>query len=185
MEELIDLVVHSVSSNSVDQDLKLPLDVALSKENDLLEQEVSSHGSCEKETLESENEDIADEYTQRLRILNYALQLTCCMIKSDGNVSFIFASVIPKLFQFTQYPDIPVTIPSSFFPNFTSKTTYLPWKIPKENLAERVLKLCIDCYEKQKSSAFQICGLMLPKLVRSLDLTKLEDSMKMNVLEGI
>ena len=131
---------------------------------------------------ESANETDEDK-TEKILLLMY--EIACCTIKNGENTSYTFASIIPSLFNPSYLPDIPGSLPASYFREFQTRKSHISWKINKTELAVKTLSLCVKCMEFGSSSTFQLCSVMIPKLARNLDRTELTDPEKLNALLGI
>ena len=125
-----------------------------------------------------------DEEVIQKKLLYLLLKLACTMVKQGQDVNYTFACVLPNLFARTDYPDIPQELPLSYFPKFVGKKSSLPWKLSKKMLAIDVLQFCNNCLLKTSCTSFQVCGVMIPKLVKNLDMTGLSESVKMSILHG-
>ncbi len=117
-------------------------------------------------------------------ILHLMYKLACAIVKNGEAISYTFASVLPKLFQPTYLQKIPESLPKEYFKEFKSNPSHIPWRVSKNYLARKVLKLCATCMEYRSSTSFQICSVMIPKLVKNLDRTELTDSQKLAALFG-
>lgn len=153
----------------------------------------SSHGDSIEQLLEihqEENEtstaELPVEVTLLLKLL---LKLACLQIKNGENPNYTFASVLPKLFHPTNSPRIPEHLPEKYFPVIKRlPSSVLSWKVDKSAFSVDVLKLCILCYEKRKlgtNIAFQVCSVLIPKLVKNLDRTGLTETLKFQILRGM
>lgn len=121
-------------------------------------------------------------------LLKLLVKLARMQIKNGENPNYTFASILPKLFHRTNTPPIPANLTLSFFPNVVTKNSVVPWSVDKRKFSCDVLELCISCYVTRKlrsSVVFQICGVMLPKLVKNLDRTGLVEPLKFQLLQGI
>ena len=124
-------------------------------------------------------------------LLRLLLKLAIHLVSKGENIDYPFASLLPVLFYRTDFPEIPDILPDRYFPAHIilvrNKFSVLRWRVGKYGLAVCVLELCVSCYEFRVGSnlVFQICGVMIPKLVKNLDKTGLDDGIKLNILQGI
>ncbi|XP_066932590.1 uncharacterized protein [Clytia hemisphaerica] len=137
------------------------------------------------DTLNSTREMYSDS-KDYLTLLKLLVNLACIMIKRGENINYCFASILPKLFYRSDFPVIPAHLPLKYFPRSVTRSTTLPWKVPKHMLALDTLRLCVLCYDRQlggSNMVFQICSVMIPKLIRNLDRTGLKDDVKFSILK--
>ena len=134
---------------------------------------------------------LTDEKEPQIKLvvlLKLLVKLACLQIKNGENPNYSFASILPKLFYRTNTPRIPsLSFPLSFFPDLVTKKSVIPWRVDKSIFSCEVLKLCISCYVKRKIRSnviFQICGVMIPNLVRNFDRTGLTEPLKFQLLQG-
>lgn len=120
----------------------------------------------------------------RPTLMKLLLELACSMIKTGENINYTYVSVLPRLFYRTDFPLVPQDLPLAYFPSCVNKISTLPWRVSKEKLAVKVLQLCIECLAGSICTPFQICGVMIPKLAKNLDMTGLNDTVKMDILCG-
>lgn len=118
----------------------------------------------------------------RPTLMKLLLELACSMIKTGENINYTYVSVLPRLFYRTDFPLVPQDLPLAYFPSCVNKISTLPWRVSKERLAVKVLQLCIECLAGSICTPFQICGVMIPKLAKNLDMTGLNDTVKMDIL---
>jgi len=124
-------------------------------------------------------------------LLRLLLTLANHLVRKGESIDYPFASLLPALFYRTDYPEIPDIFPDHYFPQqivrARKRASVLHWRVGKHELAVRVLELCISCYELKVGSnlVFQICGVMIPKLVKNIDKTGLSDEVKLSILQGI
>ena len=126
-----------------------------------------------------------DNLQTRTSLLCALLTLCCAMVKRNHNVNYTFASILPKLFYRTNYDPIPSDFSEDFFPEATTKKSSIVWRVNKERLAHVTLRFCEECLMRSSFTPFHVCGIMIPRLVKNLDRTKLSDQSKMNMLLGM
>ena len=125
-----------------------------------------------------------EDPNEQAKILLLLYRLACSMVKIGDNICFTYASVLPKVFEPTYLPDLPTDLPVSLFSGFVQKKSSVPWKVDKKILAARLLTLCVDSVNSETSSAFQICAIMVPKLVANLQRHDSTDEEKLSSLLG-
>ena len=62
-----------------------------------------------------------------------------------------------------------------------SYPTYISWRVDKKLLATQLLSLSTLSLENEMATPFQLCGIVLPKLVKNLDSMKFSDEEKMGL----
>ncbi|XP_065061836.1 uncharacterized protein LOC135688772 isoform X1 [Rhopilema esculentum] len=124
-----------------------------------------------------------DSVIKEINFLMY--ELACLITKKGENICYTFASVIPALCNPSYLPSVPDTLimHADLFRDFESGKTHISWKVDKKILALAALKLCVKCMKYGSSSAFQICSVMIPKLVKNLNRTLLTDEEKHDALK--
>lgn len=123
-----------------------------------------------------------------IALLKLLIKLACMQIKNGENPNYAFASILPKLFYQTNTSIIiPANVPLLFLPNVVTKKSVVPCRVDKRKFSCDVIELCISCYvtcKLRSNVVFQICGVMLPKLVKNLDRTGLVEPLKFQLLQG-
>ncbi|XP_065897600.1 uncharacterized protein [Dysidea avara] len=123
----------------------------------------------------------------RLTILQKLLELACAMIRNGDNVAYLYASSLPKLFYYTPPLDIPkdftkeklIKCLGKELPQSQSITAR--WKLDKKEFAVQLLNLAILAQDKDASSPFHICGIVVPKLVKNLEKMEFSDDEVMSL----
>ena len=138
---------------------------------------------------ESEFQDEIDSKDESMiKQINFLMyELACLTMKKGENICYTFAIVIPALCNPSYLPSVPDTLimHADLFCEFEMGKTHISWKVDKKILALAALKLCVKCMKHGSSSAFQICSVMIPKLVKNLNRTLLKDEEKHDALKGI
>lgn len=165
---LLSLVVPATESSSGN----------LSKDGDI------DQAPCLVEDIGTLFNDVDKEKNFKVCLLQRLLKLACHMVKATENINYSFANLLPKLFYRQDFPPVPSNLPTKFFPAWITKHSNMDWKVSKHDVAMDILNLCVKCYEGGVTTTFQICGIMVPKLVENLNMTGLSDHAKMRILQS-
>ena len=61
----------------------------------------------------------------------------------------------------------------------------IPWRVDKKPLALQLLTLCVLSLENDMASSFQLCAIVVPKLVQNLDSMAFSDEEKLSLTMDI
>ena len=123
------------------------------------------------------------EFKNFQKQLLYQLLVTAVeMIKLGENIDYTFAKIFPNLFYQTEFPDITAIRNISYLPSFCTKKSVLQWKVNKNEFALRALKFTNDCLSINSVQPFQICGVVIPKVAKNIDLLVMPENVKIKVL---
>ena len=135
------------------------------------------------------NGNMQDEEEQPVEFKNFQKQLlyqllitAVEMIKLGENIDYTFANIFPNLFYQTEFPDITTVRNLSYLPRFCTKKSVLQWKVNKNEFALRALKFTNDCLSINSVQPFQICGVVIPKVAKNIDMLLMPENVKMNLL---
>lgn len=123
------------------------------------------------------------EFKNFQKQLLYQLLVTAVeMIKLGENIDYTFANIFPNLFYQTEFPDITAIRNISYLPSFCTKKSVLQWKVNKNEFALRALKFTNDCLSINSVQPFQICGVVIPKVAKNIDMLVMPENVKIKVL---
>ena len=153
------------------------------------EEDLTGDDKVEQGSIIADDRNIQDgeehpvEFKNFQKQLLYQLLITAIeMIKLGENIDYTFANIFPNLFYQTKFPDITAVRNLSYLPSFCTKKSILQWKVNKNEFALRALKFTNDCLSINSVQPFQICGLVIPKVAKNIDVLVLPENVKMKVL---
>jgi hypothetical protein len=136
-------------------------------------------------SLETSEVDRRHDNDLRETVLVHLLELACSMVRNGDNICFLYASILPRLFSPT--PPIGMTtenlgkLKRFFGEEPPPRPTSIPWNVDKKPLAIHLLSLSIASVHNEMATPFQLCGIVLPKLVSNLDTMDFTDSDKLTL----
>ncbi|XP_064383534.1 uncharacterized protein LOC135332129 isoform X2 [Halichondria panicea] len=152
----------------------------------------SKEASPSDQPLATEAERDTDK-TARIQVLLRLIKLACMMVRRGDNISFLYASVLPKLFEQPPSHEVIVDFNSKKLTKFFGEeppppSSYITWRVDRKKLAIQLLDLTILSLHNDVTTPFQLCGIVAPKLIKNVDrLMSLSDeeklSLTLNVLQ--
>ncbi|CAI8022013.1 hypothetical protein GBAR_LOCUS12959 [Geodia barretti] len=177
-------IVNSLLDDIITSVVNIPNDekaFAQSLNSGEKDQQTGGYENSEVFLVEVTDDERESENKTRLQILFRLLDLACAMVRNGDNVSFLFASTLPKLFtgSFPSCLKEKLHVNQNHYKELLTGVSIVPWQVDKKEFALHLLELATLSLESDNASPFQICGVVAPKLVQNIDTLRLSDSEKM------